>query len=295
MRKVSVIIPSYNHKKFIEQTIRSVLEQEYPNLELIIIDDGSTDGTPILLRELAKEKDFRLILKENEGVCATLNRGLKEATGEYITFIASDDFMTKNRIGEQVEFLESHQDVEVVAGAVKVVNIKSEVVSTKKPRALGYLTFDGMLKQNLILAPTAMFRRNVFEQYGKYREEYAFEDYYMWLKILNNKGRIFNTNKVWAYYRINATNFEKRFNWYFKGYSQTLSDYLPDPKAQKMLSHNLVIYSLKMSFLLGKEFVLKYRVEFSGLPMRYKILVLLISLGPSFLRHKILFFLMKNI
>lgn len=294
MKKVSVIIPSYNHKQFIEQTIRSVLEQDYPNLELIVIDDGSTDGTPIFLQELAKTKAFRLILKENEGVCATLNRGLKEATGEYITFIASDDYMTKNRIKEQVEFLESHQDVEVVAGAVKVVNLKSEVVSTKKSRALGYLTFERMIKQNLIFAPTAMLRKDVFEKYGNYKEEYAFEDYYMWLKILKNKGRIFNTNKVWAYYRINATNFEKRFNWYYKGYIQTLSDYLPDPKTQKMLSHNLVIYSLKMSFLLGRQFLLKYRIEFNGLPMRYKFLVLLISLGPSFLRHKILFFLMKN-
>jgi alpha-1,3-rhamnosyltransferase len=295
MKKVSVIIPSYNHKQFIEQTINSVLEQAYSNLELIIIDDGSTDGTPILLKELASTKEFRLILKENEGVCATLNRGLKEATGEYITFIASDDFMTKNRIQEQVEFLECHQDVEVVAGAVKVVNLKSEVVSTKKPRALGYLTFEGMIKQNLIFAPTAMLRKDVFEKHGNYKEEYAFEDYYMWLKILKNEGRIFNTNNIWAYYRMNTTNFEKRFNWYYKGYAQTLSDYLPDPKAKKMLSHNLVIYSLKMSFLLGKQFVLKYRVEFSGLPMRYKFLMLLISLGPSFLRNRMLFFLMKNI
>lgn len=294
MSKVSVIIPSYNHKQFIEKTIESVIGQNYPDMELIVIDDGSRDGTPELLKKLEEKFNFKLILKENEGVCATLNRGLKEAKGDFITFIASDDYMSENRLVEQVQFLKNHDNVEVVAGAVTLVNVNNNILSTKIPLVRGYVTFDDILKRNVVSAPTAMFRKSVFQKYGLYPEDYAFEDYYMWLKILSSGGKIYNVDSSWAYYRINETNFEKRFLWYYKGFVQALTDYLPDPRAVKMIQKYRFIFFAKISLLGGLELIKKYRVDFSLLPTHNKAILFLTSFIPSPARHKILMFLLEK-
>ncbi|MDA9580498.1 glycosyltransferase family 2 protein, partial [Luminiphilus sp.] len=89
---VSVIIPSYNHKRYIEAAILSVKKQTYEPIELVVVDDGSTDGSVDLLLELRKEFGFQLKCQKNVGVCATLNRGIAEmASGSYIALLASDD------------------------------------------------------------------------------------------------------------------------------------------------------------------------------------------------------------
>lgn len=294
MSKVSVIIPSYNHKQFIEKTIESVIGQNYPDMELIVIDDGSKDGTPELLKKLEEKFNFKLILKENEGVCATLNRGLKEAKGDFITFIASDDYMSQNRILEQVQFLDSNADIEVVAGAVTLIDTNNNILSIKQPRVMGYVSFDDILSRNVVAAPTAMFRKSVFNKYGLYREDYAFEDYYMWLKILSLGGKIFNTDYMWAFYRINESSFEKRFQWYYKGFVQALTDFLPDARAEKMIQKYRFIFCAKMGLFLGNEMFKKYQLDFNNLPHSQRIIIKVIAIFPVFMRHQLLSFLLKN-
>lgn len=295
MDKVTVIIPSYNHKAFIEESINSVLNQDYKNIELIVIDDGSKDGSVERLKELASTKKFQLVTKENEGVCATLNRGLSLATGEFITFIASDDFMPLTRVSEQVEAFRAHSDADVIAGTVKVIDEKSNIIASKSLRAEGYISLDQMFRKNMVYAPTAMFKKQFFSKYGIYREDYLFEDYYMWLKTLSAGGRIYNVNKSWAFYRINTGNLEKRFNWYFNGYVQTLSDYLPDPRAQAALDHYLLIYCAKMTFLKGSDFYNSNRDKISKLRIHHRLALKLITFIPSALRQKILLYLIKEL
>lgn len=295
MDKVSVIIPCYNHKAFVAESINSVLNQTYKNIELIVLDDGSKDGSAELLKELASKYSFQLVLKNNEGVCATLNRGLKLATGDYITFIASDDFMPLNRITEQIEALKANPESDVVAGSVQVVDERSNIISTKQVRGAGFINLDQMFKKNMIYAPTAMFKKAVFTKYGFYREDYLFEDYYMWLKILSSGGRILNIDKNWAFYRINAGNLEKRFNWYYKGYVQTLSDYLPDARAQQAISHYLLIYCAKMTFLKGLNFFKTNSSEIAQLKLHFRVALLCIAVLPNKLRQHILMFLLKEL
>lgn len=295
MDKVTVIIPSYNHQAFVEESVRSVLNQTYKNIELIVIDDGSKDGSPELLKKLSLENGFKLILKENEGVCITLNKGLSLATGRFITFIASDDFMPSNRIQEQVDAFNTYSDADVIAGSVKIIDEQSVVLSIKNVRREGFITLDQMFKKNMVYAPTAMLKKEVFNKYGTYPEKYLFEDYFMWLKILSAGGKILNTNNVWAFYRINTNQMEKRFNWYFKGYTQTLSDYLPDPRALSALNHYSLIYCAKMTFLKGREFFKSHHHQISKLKSRYQFALLVISFLPRFLRLKILLYLIKEL
>lgn len=293
--KVSIIVPCYNHSRFIEECIGSVLAQDYSAKELIVIDDGSQDSSPEILKGLALEHGFRLILKTNEGVCRTLNRGIEIATGEFITFIASDDVMPPQRISQQVQSLIDHPEVSVVAGAVHVIDEESSFLAVKTTRCDGLVSFEQLLKKNMIYAPTAMFRREVFQKHGYYPETHLFEDYYMWLKITKAGGRILNTDKVWAYYRINRSNLERRFRWYFDGFKQTLEEYRPDPRVEASLRRSLLAYCAKMTFLKGLAFLKTHASEVEGLRLHYRLALWFIGILPARVRLPILMRLLQSI
>src|SRR5690606_24850484 len=118
--KVSVIIPSYNHAPYIEEAVQSVLNQTHESIQLIIVDDGSTDGSPEILQRLAAQHPFQLVLKANEGICKTLNHAVSCASGDLIVLLASDDRMPMHRISEQVAYMTKYPDADVIAGAVQV-------------------------------------------------------------------------------------------------------------------------------------------------------------------------------
>src|SRR5690349_13476521 len=93
MPLVSVIVPSYNHEKFITECVESIMQQTYKNFELTVIDDGSRDGSRDILKQLQDKYGFNLVLQENIGLTSTLNKGIQNwGTGKYISFCASDDY-----------------------------------------------------------------------------------------------------------------------------------------------------------------------------------------------------------
>lgn len=104
---VSVIVPVYNVEKYLERCINSIIQQSYNNLEIILIDDGSTDASGKICDEY-KEKDDRIIVihKENGGLSDARNAGIKIFTGEYVTFIDSDDYVSKNMVSNMLDILE---------------------------------------------------------------------------------------------------------------------------------------------------------------------------------------------
>ena len=113
MRKVSVIVTVYNTEKYIEQCINSLISQTYKNIEIILIDGGSTDNTPEICRNYeSKYENIRLVHKENEGVSAARNRGIKEATGDYILFVDGDDWIENNTI-ETLVWLEEENKADI--------------------------------------------------------------------------------------------------------------------------------------------------------------------------------------
>lgn len=108
---VSVIIPSYNHIQYVKKSIQSVIKQTYSNIELIVIDDGSSDGSAELLTNLSKELEFKLILQSNSGICATLNRAIRDfSSGQFIALLASDDIWAEEKIELQVNSLRKNKD-----------------------------------------------------------------------------------------------------------------------------------------------------------------------------------------
>lgn len=114
--KVSILIPSYNHAAFIEQTIRSVWEQDYPNLELVIVDDGSTDNSREVIARLKAISPITMVVAEQENarICRTLNRALELSTGQIIGILASDDIMLPDRLNQEVRWFEAEPTLKVL-------------------------------------------------------------------------------------------------------------------------------------------------------------------------------------
>lgn len=217
---VSVVIPCYNHERFVQNSIQSVIDQEYENIELIIIDDGSKDGSVEKIQEMADACEKRFIRfdfrsRANKGLSATLNEALEWCRGKYYSALASDDEILSDKIKFQVEYLENNQDITAVFGGVQLIdknNIKLEKI-TSKTRSYDFK--DILMHKHDLPAPTQMIRMKDIKKVGGYDSSLYIEDWYMWLK-LSQHHRISYINQVFALYRHhddnNSKNFEKMHN-----------------------------------------------------------------------------------
>jgi glycosyltransferase involved in cell wall biosynthesis len=169
--KVSVIIANYNSEKYIEEAIRSILDQTFKDFELIVVDDKSTDNSISIISELAqKDNRIKLIaLEHNSGVTYSRQFGLQNASGEYIAILDSDDIAHKTRIEEQVECLNNNPDVVLVASDYGVIDengrVKKKQKKVQKNEAAikWYLTFG-----NCFAHSTIMFRSATAKELGGY-------------------------------------------------------------------------------------------------------------------------------
>src|SRR5690606_27530759 len=112
---VSVIIPCFNHEKYIKECLLSVINQSYKNVQLIVIDDGSTDRSVEIIKELKQQNDFIFEEQLNSGISKTLNKAItKYAEGEYIAILASDDYWHSDKLSKQVSFIEQNPEYAMV-------------------------------------------------------------------------------------------------------------------------------------------------------------------------------------
>jgi glycosyltransferase involved in cell wall biosynthesis len=185
---VSVIVPYYNHRLFIEECLASIYAQTYSYYEVIVIDDGSTDQSQELLEALQKKYSFTLIIQKNRGLSGTLNRGFKEiAKGEYLTSCSSDDFWYPNKLEDQVSFLNSHPNIPMVYGMVTIVDEQSKVLEAETRSANAQLKggriFKEILLQEFHPPVNYMFTRWILEKVDYYPQNVWAEDFEMNCKI----------------------------------------------------------------------------------------------------------------
>ncbi|MDO3625930.1 glycosyltransferase family A protein [Mucilaginibacter sp. BT774] len=184
---VSVIVPSYNHERFITQCVESVMQQTYKNFELTVIDDGSKDGSREILKQLQEKYTFNLVLQENIGLTSTLNKGIQNyAEGKYVSFCASDDYWALDKLEKQVAFMEQNAEFPVCFGKVYMVDLDGNVIpylteAANKFLKGGYI-FKEIIFQELHPPVNALFRKSIFEEVGYYKNTWA-DDFYMDLKI----------------------------------------------------------------------------------------------------------------
>jgi len=202
--QVSVIVPSYNHEKYITQCIESIVNQTYENYELIVIDDGSKDNSRKILENLQIKYNFKLVFQENHGIAYTLNRGIKDlSSGEYITFCASDDYWILQKLEKQVLFMERNSFYPMCYGKMYRVTETSEIIPVSdriKNMYKGGFIFEDIFQFKFHPPVTYLFRKKIFEELGYYNEKIIAEDFYMNLKIAV-KYPIGFIDEYLAYYR----------------------------------------------------------------------------------------------
>lgn len=238
---ISVLIPAYNAEKFIRQSIDSILNQTYKNIEVIIIDDASTDGTWKIIQEYSN-KDKRIKAYRNRYniyIAANRNKLLKLAKGKYIAWQDADDISMPNRLEHQYRYLEKHLEVGILGGYLKIFNVSNQNIGIRK-----YSENDAELRKKIfryspIAQPTAMIRKSVIDEIGYYNLKYPpAEDIDMSFRI-GRKYKFANLQEITLKYRednnsatfkrlkkIELTTLTVRFINSKKGYNMTLIDKL---------------------------------------------------------------------
>lgn len=210
---VSVVIPCYNHENFVQDSIQSVIDQTYDNIELIVIDDGSSDNSVSKIREMITVCEQRFIRFEfrnraNVGLSATLNEALEWCTGEFYSLIASDDTMIKEKTNIQVNFLKNNKNFVAVFGGMNLINEKNKILESRVGIFRLYDFEEILLHKHDIPAPTQMIRLETIKKVGGYNPEIFIEDWYMWLKI-SKIGKLCVLPIVLSNYRSHNNNSSK--------------------------------------------------------------------------------------
>lgn len=207
---VSVVIPCYNHEQFVKDSIRSVIDQTYENIELIIIDDGSKDESVIKIQEMVKSCKQRFVRfefrsRENKGLSETLNESLRWCQGKYYSAIASDDQMLDYKTKEQVEFLEKNKKCVAIFGGVYSIDKENRVVGKKLNRFRVYSFDEILLHKHHLPAPTQMINLKILKESDAFRNSIKIEDWYMLLKI-SKLGDVVYNRKLYSKYRQHDSN-----------------------------------------------------------------------------------------
>jgi alpha-1,3-rhamnosyltransferase len=182
-----VVVPSYNHAPFVEQCLRSVYAQTSPPGRLLVIDDGSTDGSPRLISNVLEECPFpcELIARPNRGLSATLNEGLSRTTGELFAYIGSDDVWHPERLEAGVRALRENPRAVLAYSDCYVIDEDQRIVGSTKDwssYASGSVFTDLMQVRFVPLSPTVLYRREAIARFG-WREDGPLEDYETYLKL----------------------------------------------------------------------------------------------------------------
>jgi alpha-1,3-rhamnosyltransferase len=236
---VTVIIPSYNHARYIESCVQSVLAQTWPHIELIVLDDGSTDDSPTILQHLAKQHRFYFESQANMGLARTLNKGIALSHGKYICTLGSDDIFMLDKTAKQVALLEARPDIAVCGGNQLVIDSDGILVN-KRQKFPPYreLDFDDVFldRKPGIAASSAMMRRDVLEREGAYDPEIRLEDMYLWFKLTARGHRIAGLNDVLIYYRKHATNSYKNLRYMRDNMLKTYAPYANHPAYARVVN-----------------------------------------------------------
>lgn len=201
--QISVLLPVYNGAPYLEEAIQSILDQSYQNFELIIINDGSIDRSAEIIQKFSNYPRIRIYHQSNQGLAATLNRGIKISEGSFIARQDQDDISLPDRFMKQISFLERHPEVGMVGTWAEIWrNNKKTDTSHAHPSEYPVILFD-ILFDNPFVHSSVMIRREVFDTVGVYTTDPGRqppEDYELWSRIIR-QYKVANIPEILISYR----------------------------------------------------------------------------------------------
>lgn len=198
---VSAVIPVHNGQKYIRESIDSCLNQTYKNIEIIVVDDESTDNTLDILREYGNKIKIIPVKKQN-GLGNVINIGIKESKGKYIARLDADDIMYPTRLEKQVQYLENNSDCVVVGGQIDIIDENGDIKNHRE-----YAVEDKDIKKNMFIFspfahPSVTIRRSALESVGLYPENmWKVEDVKLFF-LLSKEGKFHNISDTVIKYRM---------------------------------------------------------------------------------------------
>ena len=195
---ISIIVPVYNRENKVGSCIASILNQTYTDLELILVDDGSTDNSVAVCEEYAKQdKRIRIIQKENGGVSSARNCGIKEARGEYIALLDNDDLWTADKLERQLTLAGNGADI--VYCSYDFIDEQNNPI--KKPFIVPQQTnFNKMLASSVISCSTSFIKTELMQAHP-FNADFYHEDYVLWMELLRVCPTAYGDPKVLMHYR----------------------------------------------------------------------------------------------
>jgi glycosyltransferase involved in cell wall biosynthesis len=195
--RISIVIPCYNQGNTLEETVESVLNQTFPDFEIVIVNDGSTDPETQQLLETVAKPRTRVIHTTNQGLAAARNNGIREATGRYILPLDADDRIGPTYLEKAVRILDEND-------GIGIVTCKAEFFgAVQKPWNLPEFSLEEMLLDNILFC-SCVFRKKAWESVGGYRTDmkYGWEDYDFWLSLIESGALVYRIPEVLFFYRI---------------------------------------------------------------------------------------------
>jgi glycosyltransferase involved in cell wall biosynthesis len=191
---VSVVTPSYNQAAFLETTIRSVLDQDYPSIEYFVMDGGSTDGSVDVIRKYGEQLSG-WVSERDRGQGDAINKGLARAKGEILAWLNSDDYYLPNAITAAVKAFEQNPDAALVYGDMLAVDQNGQTLNVLR---YGQYSLDDLLCFQIIGQPAVFFRREAYEQAGGLDVTYHYMlDHLLWIRMAR-QARIVYVPQTWA-------------------------------------------------------------------------------------------------
>jgi len=206
--KVSVILTARDYGKYLDRAIQSVLNQTYQDLELVIVDDGSTDYTAEVLSVYTEHPRVRVMRLEGCGLATASNAGVTASSGEYVIRLDADDYFDENILLVEMQFLDTHPHVHMVFPDYYRVDVRGGILEHVR---LPKVHDEVKLLDHSPLATGAMFRRWCFEALGGYDESLRYqEDYDFWVRFIE-RFNVYNLNLPLLYYRKHDRNMSRNF------------------------------------------------------------------------------------
>jgi teichuronic acid biosynthesis glycosyltransferase TuaG len=210
---VSIIVPMYNARAFVSETIESVLKQNYPNWELILVDDGSTDDTAVVVKPYLSDPRIHYHYQKNGGIGSARNNAIKQSTGTYIAPLDADDLWDPDKLSVQVELI---NETDAAAVFCKVRRIDENGKNLNQDMGIGAGYFTGfrsffLMGMGRIIIPnlTVLIRKDVLNEAGNYRESVDhvdhIEDFDLWARLMLKGHRLYGIDRIMASYRIHTS------------------------------------------------------------------------------------------